>query len=148
MPEQGNQRALTHGGHAVVAPVEAECVVEAIRAVLPVQHAADAWVVAELADALIRLHRFRRFVDANDPWMARSRTALNKVRSAMYWEERYTGRVFRLLRDLGMTPAARAKLGVDLMRQVSLAEAMSEPNPAKRADLLRQAGVDMDAGDE
>jgi hypothetical protein len=140
----GNQIAVKHGGHAQLTPQQVQAVADAIRPVLPVQHQADEWVVTELADALIRLQRFRAYLEANDPLTARGKAAMVKVRSAMRWEERYAGRVLRLLKELGMTPQARAKLGLNLARTVDLATAMSEPDAAKRAELLRQAGVDGD----
>jgi hypothetical protein len=143
-PPKGNRNAVTHGGHAQLVPAAVEAVANVIRPALPVQHAADEWVIAELADALIRLQRFRAFLDANDPWRARGKTQLAKVRSAIRWEDKYATRVLRLLKELGATPAARAKLGVDIARTVSLAEAMSESDPAKRAELMRRAGVDLD----
>lgn len=142
-PPKGNQRGRRHGGHAVIARSELTEVGDAIRQVVPVQHQADDWTIRELADALVRLGRFRDYIDAHDPWSG-SKAQVTKVRSAMRHEERMANRVLRLLRELGMTPASRAKLGVDIARSVSLAEAMSEPDAAKRADLLRQAGLDPD----
>jgi hypothetical protein len=85
---RGNGNAVTHAGHAQIAPVVLAEVADAIREALPVRHEADEWAVAELADALIRLHRFRAFVDANDPWAQRSKVELAKVRSAQNWESR------------------------------------------------------------
>jgi hypothetical protein len=142
----GNDLAVKHGGHAQIVAGELADVAAQITAALPVKHQADEWAVAELADALIRLHRFRAWLAEHDPWKQRGKMQLAKVKSAMRWEERYAGRVLRLLKELGMTPAARAKLGVDIARSVSLAEAMSEPNPTKRAALLEQAGLE--AGDD
>ena len=43
---------------------------------------------------------------------------------------------------LGMTPKSRAKLGLDLQRTVDLASAMSEPDAERRAELLREAGIE------
>lgn len=45
---------------------------------------------------------------------------------------------------LGVTPKSRAKLGLDLARTTDLATAMSEPNDERRAELLREAGVEAD----
>jgi hypothetical protein len=47
---------------------------------------------------------------------------------------------------LGMTPNSRAKLGLDLQRTVDLASAMSEPDDARRAELLREAGIEDEDG--
>jgi hypothetical protein len=140
----GNQLAVRHGAHAQIAAAELQPVCDELRAALPVAHQADRWVVAELADALLRLRRLRAYVDTYDPFKAYSKVRLTKMRSAMHWESRYADRVVRLLKELGMTPAARAKLGLDIARSVSLAEAMSEKDPAKRRRLLAEAGVDVD----
>jgi hypothetical protein len=55
--------------------------------------------------------------------------------------EKATRTLDGLLDKLGMNPRSRAALGADLARTVDLATAMSERDPAKRQDLLRQAGV-------
>jgi hypothetical protein len=47
-----------------------------------------------------------------------------------------------LAESLGMTPRSRARLGLDLSRTVDLATAMSEPDDERRAELLREAGLD------
>jgi phage terminase small subunit len=47
----------------------------------------------------------------------------------------------RLEKELGMTPQARAKLGVNLARTADLAQAMSNPDPVKRAQQLRELGL-------
>jgi hypothetical protein len=43
-----------------------------------------------------------------------------------------------------MNPASRLKMGLDLARGIDLASAMSEPDPERRAELLRQAGIEGD----
>jgi hypothetical protein len=144
--QQGNPISLRHGGHAVIAPVEMDVVVAAIREALPVKHQADQWIVADLADALIRLHRFRKYADEHELWQQRSKSKQYMAKSVLYWESRYQDRVFRLLRELGLTPASRAKLGLDLVRSVSLAEAMSEKDPVKRKALMAAAGVPEEDG--
>jgi phage FluMu gp28-like protein len=52
-----------------------------------------------------------------------------------------------LLDRLGMSPRSRAALGVDLARTVDLATAMSEKDPDMRRELLREAGLDVEAND-
>jgi len=54
--------------------------------------------------------------------------------------ERLTNKLDRL----GMTPAGRAKLGLNLARTADLATAMSERDPDRRAELMAQAGVPID----
>jgi P27 family predicted phage terminase small subunit len=50
-------------------------------------------------------------------------------------------RILRMLDAMGMTPKSRAKLGLDLVKQASFAEAMSEPNRRKRVKMLKELGV-------
>jgi hypothetical protein len=64
-----------------------------------------------------------------------------KIRSAARWESKLTAQAVGMMDKLGMSPTSRAKLGLNLARTTSLAEATSEPNPQRRTELLRQAGV-------
>jgi hypothetical protein len=48
----------------------------------------------------------------------------------------------RSLERLAMTVDRYLKAGLDLARGIDLASAMSEPDPDRRAELLRQAGID------
>jgi hypothetical protein len=57
------------------------------------------------------------------------------------WSRAVT-RLGRELDALGIGPAARARLGVDVARIADLATAMSEPDPERRRVLLREAGLD------
>lgn len=63
-----------------------------------------------------------------------------------------TTRLLGALERLGMTPAGRARLGLDLARTADLATAMSEPDPERRAALMAEAGIvegdAVDAGEE
>jgi hypothetical protein len=52
------------------------------------------------------------------------------------------------LDSLGMTPRSRARLGADLVRTVSMADAMSEPDPERHRQLMREAGVPLDGNDD
>jgi hypothetical protein len=65
-----------------------------------------------------------------------------KPRSAADKERRLQSHALRLMKELGMTPASRAKLGLNLAKTVDLAQAMSHPDPERRAELMRQAGLD------
>jgi hypothetical protein len=148
--QPGNQLAVKHGAHAVIAPEQLRDVADAIRPALPVQHQADELALFELADVAIRLQRIRQYLDEHDPWSAptpRGRGRLAMVQSALRHEEILSNRKMRILKELGMTAAARARLGLDIMRTVSLTEAMNEKDPVKRQQLLAQAGVDMEGED-
>jgi hypothetical protein len=55
--------------------------------------------------------------------------------------ERASKTLMQALDSLGMTPRSRAALGLDIARGIDLAQAMSEPDPEKRRELLRRAGL-------
>lgn len=57
-------------------------------------------------------------------------------------------RLLGKLAQLGMTPTARSRLGLDIARTVDLATAMSEPDPERRALLMRAAGMPVDGDRE
>jgi hypothetical protein len=143
---KGNRRGLRHGAHAQVLPARLDAVTAAIAAQIaadaPVRApsgelpAHDREVVVQLARCLCRLDDVGRWLDEHGSLDRRG-----KVRSAALWERRLRGEALRYLDALGMTPRSRAKLGLDLARTVDLATAMSEPDPRKREQLLREAGV-------
>jgi phage terminase small subunit len=97
---------------------------------------ADAFLVAQLARTLVRLDRLAAWLDQHGIQDRRG-----KIRSAARWESKLTSQAVSMMSALGMSPTSRAKLGLNLARTISLAEAMSEPNPQRRTELLRQAGV-------
>jgi hypothetical protein len=52
------------------------------------------------------------------------------------------------MKELGMTPASRAKLGLNLAKTVDLATALSHPDPERRAELMREAGLEPGRGED
>lgn len=145
-PPTGNRRAVSHGAHAQVLPARLDAKAQAVYVELaadaPVRGqdgdlpAHDREMVRLLARCLCRLEDVSAWLDEHGVLDRRG-----KVRSAALWERRLRSEAARYLAALGMTPTARAKLGLDLARTVDLATAMSEPDEARRAALLRQAGV-------
>ena len=84
-------------------------------------------IVRQLADALCRLD------DIGDYLQRRGWEDENgKARPALEVEGRLRGHVLDLLRELGMTPAARAKLGLDLVRAQSASERLADDLAASR----------------
>lgn len=147
----GNRLAVKHAAHAEVLParvservatiyaeLEAEAPVRGPDGGLPVH---DREAVRQLARCLCRLDDVGAWLDKYGPLDRRG-----KERSAARAERRLRGEAARWLDKLGMTPTARAKLGLDLAKAADLATAMSEPDPQRRAELLRQAGVEPDGG--
>jgi len=65
-----------------------------------------------------------------------------KPHSAALWERRLQSHALKLEKELGLTPLARSKLGLNLARTADLAMAMSNPDPEKRAKQLGELGIE------
>lgn len=123
----GNQRRLEHGGWAAVAPERLEARVAELVALLghdvPMKTAdgrlpaADTVAVTLLAQQMLRLEDVREYLGRRG-WQDKR----GDPRKAVALEERLQASILRLLEQLGMTPAARAKLGVDIIRGLDLAQ--------------------------
>ncbi len=147
----GNKNNLKHGARAQVEPRRLEAKVrelyDELAVDVPLQAAGggplpyDRMMLRQLAEALCRLEDVSRWIDEHGFTDRKGR-----VRSVLKWEGSIRRQVVELLDRLGMSPASRARIGVDLARQVDLADAMSEPDPEQRKRKLRDAGVvDSDA---
>lgn len=128
--ESGNQVGRTHGGKAVVAPELLETKTREITAILsaaaPVRDhtgglpAADVVAVRLLADTLCRL-------DSVSQWLAENGLFDGAdVRPAVTLERQLRSQALEIAGELGMTPKARAALGVDLIRGLSAAERLDD----------------------
>lgn len=170
-PEKGNQRAATHGGFARIAPARLEQqeqeVFDALAADAPVRDssgglpAADTVVVSLLAETLCRLSNVREWIAENgvfdtrrftstDPKKQRDKRRKQRTRArkdpmrVVEVEARLRREALDYAESLGMTPRSRARLGLDMARTADLANAMSEEDPQRRAELMREAGVPME----
>lgn len=156
LPE--NRNAERHGGYGRIASrdldVKAKEVFAALSQDAPLRGedgalpAADAALVSLLARCLIRLERVEVWL--RDYGELDQETGNPKP--AVELEHRLRAEARLLLNDLGMSPVARAKLGLDLARTTDLASAMSEPDPARRARAMGALGLgdedeDEEAGD-
>lgn len=122
----GNRLAVSHGAFAAIAKAELEGKVSEIYAALtadaPVREAdgslpaADGPAIRMAAEALVRLDRIAEFIERRG-WEDES----GKPRPVLEYESRLRGHSLDLLKELGMTPASRAKLGLDLVRSRDLA---------------------------
>lgn len=151
----GNTRTLSHGAYAAIARERLDAkmreVFDALAGDAPLREAdgslpaADALVVELLAETLCRRENLRGHL-ADYGWRDQEtkepRTALLDL------ERRLRKEAATYADQLGMTPRSRARLGLDLVRTVDLSRAMSEPDPAKRAEMMRAAGVDPDDDDD
>lgn len=115
---------MTHGAYARVAPERVSAkvreVADALAQDAPVRAddgglpAADAVAVRQLAETLCRLEDIDAYLIRRG-WEDES----GKPRPVLEYEGRLRGHVLDLLRELGMTPRARAALGLDLVRAAS-----------------------------
>lgn len=149
-PPAGNVRALKHGAGAreatlIRAGSWAERILVELEREAPLRDesgdlpAHDRQVVELLASALARLEAVSAWLETRPPVDEKGRP----------WPaEELAGRLrreaSRYLDALGMTPTSRARLGFDLTRTASVAQAMSEPDDERRRRLLREAGVDLE----
>jgi hypothetical protein len=89
------------------------------------------------ARALCRVRRVEAWCDMHGYLDERT----GDVKPAVRYLEQATRTANELLASLGMNPRSRMRLGVDLQR-IDLASAMSEEDPERRAELLREAGLE------
>lgn len=150
-PPAGNVRALTHGGTArkatliragswaqrILAELEAEAPLRDNAGGLPVH---DRQVVELLASALARLEAVTAWLETRpavnekgEPWPAEDVAHRLRRETASY------------LDALGMTPTARARLGLDLARSFDLAAFWAEQDAAEQTAVDGQARA-TDAG--
>ena len=145
--QPGNRLAVQHGGYAAIARDRLEekqrQVFDALSADAPLRDATDELPrhdgaqVALLAEVLCRLDDVNAYLAARGYLDERG-----NVRPAAELAGRMRREASDYLDALGMTPKSRAKLGLDLARTTDLATAMSEPDDERRAELLREAGID------
>jgi phage terminase small subunit len=81
----------------------------------------DTVVVEQLTEAMCRLEDIGDYL-ARRGWEDEH----GKPRPVLDYEGKLRAHVLELLRDLGMTPAARAKLGLDLVKTQSAGERLEE----------------------
>jgi hypothetical protein len=153
---RGNGAAARHSGYRRIVGAEFDAIRSEIFAaladsvplrpggVLPV---ADELAVAELTEALGQLRSVREWLRSHG-WLDQKS---NELLPAVAREEQLSRRVLDYSEALGLTPRSRMKLGVDLVRGLDVASALSaareEENPAVRRALLQAAGLDVDGDD-
>jgi hypothetical protein len=146
----GNKLAVKHGANAQPPAKRVRELEDGLYAALasaaPVRTngelpAADEAAVRLCARTLARLESVSAWIDAHGALDRRG-----KPRSAALWERRLTATATKQLAALGMTPASRARIGVDVAQVADLATALSHPDPATRSRLLAEAGLDTPTG--
>ncbi|MGO9974399.1 MAG: hypothetical protein ACLP01_16665 [Solirubrobacteraceae bacterium] len=123
----GNARGRVHGAYSALPPARVDAKIEQVAAALaqdtPVRAvdgglpAADAVAVRQLAESLCRLDDIAEYL-LRRGWEDDS----GKPRPVLEYEGRLRSHVLDLLRELGMTPRARAALGLDLVRSAQSLE--------------------------
>jgi len=113
---EGNDRRRTHGGYASVsvdqlAPIERE-IRDALAADAPVDSTADAAMIGLAASALYRWRQVAEWLDKNGAVQARKGPRFNVIDL----EGRLRREAADHLAALGMSPRARARMGVDVAR--------------------------------
>lgn len=145
----GNRRAERHGGYSAVAAERLDAkVAEVYRALgedLPLREdgqvpRADAAALRLLAECLCRIESVSDFLNRRG-WQDDA----GEVRPACDLERRLRAEALDLLRELGLTPAARAKLGVELVRAAGAAEEIEATRQARERLDARLDALDADA---
>jgi hypothetical protein len=144
----GNQHRRTHGGYARVRTDEigqrAAELFDALAADAPLRDPdgelppVDVAAVHLLARTLVRLERVEAHLDSTGEVDQRSGEPRHAV---IDLEARLRREAAAMLDRLGMTPAARARLGLDLARTIDAAQVISEPDPERRR-LMIEGGLD------
>lgn len=150
---KGNSRAATHSAYAKVSSAQldkkAREILEALTADAPVREddgslpAADAPAVRMLADALVRLDTISTFLDQRG-WLDDD----GKERPVLVYEGRLRGHALDLMRELGMTPASRAKLGLELVRTAAAVDEAEAARAARERLDRRAAAIETKATEE
>lgn len=133
--ENGNSRGLTHGAYARLRLTEAAGeTADTLRELVPLKHDADTAAIEVFAFVLEQLRAAGKALkDAN-----RRADRLRLSQDAQGW----SNVALRYAKELGMTPKARAELGLDLVRASALADRdldldrLSEGQRTKLAELL------------
>ncbi len=139
---KGNRRGLKSGAYArndtalTYFAASVEEITEALEAAAPVHDRADDPARLTVARLLAQTRQVAEWLDKHGPLDAKGnpRPALGKLESL-------SNSLMKGLGQLGLTTRSRAELGLSIARTVDLATAMSERDPERRADLLRQAGL-------
>jgi hypothetical protein len=127
----GNGRAVKHGAYARIAERELEEktreIFTAIAADAPVRDNAgglpshDAIVVRMLAELLVRRERVRV-----EELRHGLETKDGRMRGVVEYGLRIDNQLLDLCREMGLTPASRARLGLDLVRAASASDQLDE----------------------
>jgi phage terminase small subunit len=109
----GNQVGMRHGANGVIAlqPRAAE-LADGLREVVPTYCASDEYMVRSLALVLARIERATAWLDEHDIFSDKSGNMQPVLRMLSTWENTAA----RLCDQLGLSPASRARLGLDLSR--------------------------------
>ena len=147
----GNQHGRRHGGYAPIARRDLDAkrreVYDALAADAPLRDAEgelpshDAAAVRLLAECLCRLDSVSDYLSRHG-WQ----TEDGEVRPAVEVERRLRAEALDWMRELGLTPKARAALGLDLARTASPADDAEHRAARERLD-ARWAAIDGEGGE-
>ena len=135
--EPGNTRAVTHGAHSerLVGPVAEDVAAEVEQLCSGTPAGEDQFAAARavLARKLARLRMVGEYLETNHG--GSPLTHKGGVLKAAQFELSLLASVEKSLTDLGLNPAAAAKLGVELVRGSSIAEELAAARQVRdRAD--------------
>lgn len=145
----GNRRAVRHGAFSdsLINPRAREIAEEVLHAHPHLDADRDGPALQRYAVALARVERVNEWLNEQDDPDFSNREAgvthpvLDRLSK---WESQCDMAEHRL----GLSPLQRVKLGLATAQAIDVASAMSEPDPALRAQLLRRVGLIDSGGDD
>jgi hypothetical protein len=132
--QPGNDLAVTHGAYSRLRLTEpAGETAEVLRELVPLQHDADLPTIEAFGFVLEQLRAAGRALEQASK-SGRRDTLIRLSQDAQGW----ANVALRFAKELGMTPAARAGLGLDLARASAVARTTSRFDPSRLTDEERR----------
>lgn len=134
--EPGNTRAASHGAYSRVVEPRAAVIEAELRTLLPVASASDAPAIRALARVEARIEIVSEWLAQHGLLRAGDRPQ-PILRSLSTWENT----ALRLYEHLGLTPAARLRLGLEVVRARDAARAFAERMTRQELDDFLERGI-------
>ncbi len=146
--DAGNALAVTHGAHSerLIAPLADRLVPDVLDANPHLDAVRDGAAIVRYARLVARIEHVWAWLDEQaDPVFAdRDAGTTYPVFGRL---ERWERQAMMTERALAIAPLTRAHLGLAYAAAADLSTAMSERDPERRRELMRQAGVDLEDGE-
>ncbi|HEX5527223.1 MAG TPA: hypothetical protein VFX44_08530 [Solirubrobacterales bacterium] len=145
----GNTRAVKHGAESdrLIAPLADRLVPDVLDANPHLDPLRDGAAIVRYARLVARIEHVWAWLDEQPDPVFDDRDA-GTTHPVFGRLERWERQAGMMERALAIAPLTRAHLGLAYAAAADLSTAMSERDPERRRELMRQAGVELDEGDE